>query len=69
MALEAVWPLLLCTRTKVILSSRSSPLVSPDDHPLSPPLVPFFHARLLFSGLFLVGEGIDSDTLFLVAWS
>lgn len=28
MELEAVWPVLLCTRTKVILSLRSSPLVS-----------------------------------------
>lgn len=28
MELEAVWPMLLCTRTKVILSLRSSPLVS-----------------------------------------
>lgn len=28
MALEAVWPTLLCIRTKVTLSSRSSPPVS-----------------------------------------
>lgn len=28
MALEAAWPTLLCIRTKVTLSSRSSPLVS-----------------------------------------
>lgn len=59
MALEAVWPMLLCTRTKVILSLRSSPLVSAwlpaEDHPVSKPLLLSILARFTCSGAFLVG--------------
>lgn len=70
MAPEAVWPTLLCTRTKVILSLRSSPLVRawlPAYDPTIPsPLLPSFLARLTFSGAFLVGV-IDTDTLLFLA--
>lgn len=61
MALEAVWQTLLCTRTKVILSLRSSPLVRAWLLAVSTAFF-FLPDRLTFSGAFLVGV-IDTYTL------
>lgn len=68
-ALEAAWPMLLCTRTKVILNLRSSPLVSvwlvADDDSASMFFLPSQRARFTFSGAF-VEVIIDSDVVHLL---